>query len=297
MDRRLAAFLCLSALLVAAYALVANKVDRAPRDEARFWIDKVNARPEYDVVLIGDSRVNRGIDPVTFGQALGGLEVLNFGFSGQGFTPAYLRAAAAKLSPTGKRTIAIGLTIRAFTPVALKAGGYESWSRLKPIEAWNARTFSDADRLLFAENPVLLAGRAVSTSAPRYTQWAEPGGWLPGDRSPRDPKAALDEYQALYATNQPRPEALTALIQQIRDWKASGIRVVAFVMPTTAELSALETKLTSWDLIGVLRQLSDAGADTRESSSSEYETFDGHHLSREGALAFTRDLSVFWESW
>lgn len=49
-----------------------------------FWLQKANAEARYDIVLLGDSRVYRGISPEDMAIVLDGYEILNFGFSANG---------------------------------------------------------------------------------------------------------------------------------------------------------------------------------------------------------------------
>jgi hypothetical protein len=51
----------------------------------RFWVMKAQGMSRYDMILMGDSRVYRGLSPQAMEEVLPGERILNFGFSGGGF--------------------------------------------------------------------------------------------------------------------------------------------------------------------------------------------------------------------
>jgi hypothetical protein len=50
----------------------------------RYWVVKTHIQKNYDIILLGDSRVYRGISPSTMEQSMQGVRILNFGYSGGG---------------------------------------------------------------------------------------------------------------------------------------------------------------------------------------------------------------------
>lgn len=97
-----------------------------------YWIEKLRWGPQADVVVAGDSRVYRGVDP---SQLQAGGVGLNFGFSSGKFTKSYLDHAAALLDPDGARVLVLGVSIFSIERDGAEQSGYavatENLARLR----------------------------------------------------------------------------------------------------------------------------------------------------------------------
>ena len=47
----------------------------------RYWVVKTFIQKNYDIILLGDSRVYRGISPAMMEQSMPGFRILNFSYS------------------------------------------------------------------------------------------------------------------------------------------------------------------------------------------------------------------------
>lgn len=279
-------------LSTVAYGFVSRAIDRAPRDEPAFWIRKVNWGPAFDVVVVGDSRVNRGVSPAAMQATLPGKKVANFGFSGAGLAGEYLAALPRLLTPTATPpVIVLGITPRSLTPVAAGNHEYWAWERTRPIERWGLARLSDVLFFLTPENPVLLFGRPVA-GAPRYEQEAHETGWLAANRIPPDPDASLEEYVELFAKTQVSDQLVRELVASVAQWHQRGIRVFAFRPPTTRSMIDLENARSGFGESAIRQSLENAGAQWLDVENDSYPTFDGNHLTSDGAIRFSTDLGT-----
>lgn len=279
-------------LSTVAYGTVSRAIDRAPRDEPAFWIRKVNWGPDFDAVVAGDSRVNRGVSPAAMQTTLPGKKIANFAFSGAGLTGEYLAASARLLAPTAiPPVIVLGITPRSLTPVAAENHDYRAWAKTRAIERWGLAQLSDVLFFLTPENPVLLFGRPIA-GAPRYQQNPHETGWLPVNRIPRDPDASLDEYVSLFAKTQVSDQVVRELVSAVGGWHERGISVFAFRPPTSRWMIELEDTRSGFQQNAVRDALERVGAKWLEVGGDAYHTVDGNHLTPDSAIEFSADLGA-----
>jgi hypothetical protein len=69
-----------------------------------FWAHKIDNRGRYDMVITGDSRVYRGIDPGIISQKMD-LSSFNYGFSSAGLDSLLINNAILLLDPNGKKIL------------------------------------------------------------------------------------------------------------------------------------------------------------------------------------------------
>ncbi|AIE86626.1 hypothetical protein [Fimbriimonas ginsengisoli] len=293
MDRRVTQALLVAAVICPVYGLMAGKIDKAPREVTNFWVRKMRLSGVADVVFIGDSRVNRGISPAVAQEVLPGLRIENFGFSGQGVTQPYLDRARTVVDPNSKvRALVIGVTPRMFTAAAIKLSEYDKWAKMREVDYYLQDIGSGVNYFFTPEDPVKLFGRALSSSAPRYTQWFEPGGWMPATRSTFDTKSAEAEYRTHFARGGALPEAIDRLVAFVAHAKADGFKVFLFRPPISPQVRAIEDEMGQFDEAALRSRVEAAGAVWLPTRQGAYQTFDGHHLDRSAAETFTRDLAT-----
>ena len=66
--------------------------------DKKFWYKKTFASNDNDIILVGDSRIYRGLSPAAMNVLLKKNKILNFGYSSAGFDPYFLDEAVKKLS-------------------------------------------------------------------------------------------------------------------------------------------------------------------------------------------------------
>lgn len=278
-------------IFTAGYGVLCRRIDRAPRDAPRFWVDKVSWSAQYDVVVAGDSRVNRGVWPHAMAQVLKDTRIANFGFSGVGFEARYLEAIGALLDPkSARRSIVLGVTPRSLTELAIASNGYLSWAATGRIERWTLKHSSALQVFLTPENPVLLFGRYVG-NGPTYSQEEHADGWMPGGRDPEDPRASRQEYEQLFASTRLSFPAMSGLIDQVGRWVSDGVMVYMYRPPTTAATVELEDARSGFDEVAFRRRVQAAGGRWLDFPCDAYRTYDGNHLTKTAAIRFSEDLA------
>ena len=293
-------FLTLLAFVTAVVAIATLRTDvRFAGAPKWFWMEKLCWGPRHDTIVVGDSRVYRGIDPSQFDSRLGLVRsCVNFGFSSATLTPAFVEAAAATLDPNGPRIMVI-----AVTPASLRApirgkDGYiaacEDLGRLRMplriarvVEEWELHVAPFAIDRGFGEQ--VAASRAMSDE---YVQHYHADGWVESDRHVADPIAAgvavvrRDFERAPYS-----PQVEDDLIRAAEKLVRSGVRLVAFRPWVPPEVAMAEDDAGGIDFGRVRTRLEACGACWIEPSMPNLRSYDGIHLDGPSARAASRALA------
>jgi len=290
---RIAGVLILAACLILGIATIRPKEGRYDTGLSRekFWLLKLEAKPDYDLVLTGDSRVLCDLDPTSIENELHGLKVLNYGFNYVGLSPEYLKAAVLKLNPRSAfRTILIGVTPRALTPLNAQVSGYLEESRRTRTERmlnWNLNTLNIVTRTisLSATAARIIGGQ---TSYKDYF----PNGYMAVALHPADPNADLKVYQRVFLQNQVSSEITESLLLKIREMTQSGIRVIGIRLPMAPGIFRCEEQLSGFLEGEFARKFEQNGGIWLKMPAGAYVFCDGSHFEVESARFYSRQLAL-----
>ena len=264
--------------------------------EDRFWVLKTHLlRTEYNMVIVGDSRVYRGFSPRAMNSVLPGYRIINIGFKSGGLSRLMLKKAESLLNPEAKtRIVILGVTPHSLTPVAEKNEHYFSikkWSRLEALE----KVYLVRLRTLFMpvsrdELVNLLTLRKESDHA-RLHQVFEDDGWVASWFEVPQPEAALAEYKRGFRSNQVHPDLCEDLFQIVQEWKSEGIQAFGLRPPTTRAMVALENSISGFNETQFVEGFRKAGGIWLTFNPDDYFSYDGSHLEPESARKISRDLA------
>ena len=263
-----------------------------------FWRAKMAAVGTADVVVAGDSRVYRGVDPVALaGESSSGV-VVNFGFSGTGFDKGYLNATRGMLSSTGARVIVLGVTPHSLTTAAVLKNTYNDYKqfygvRLHPWQILVARildrvppiTFANLRNMLFSRPPNNLStGPRTHFSANGYAARLTVG------QDSDQTRKTMRHYSTIFNANQVAEPIVLDLFRFCEDCRASGVIVVAFRPPTTDEMEAIENSESGFNKSMFAASFEEAGGVWLEVAPDGLETYDGDHLDGQSATLFSKRI-------
>ena len=262
-----------------------------------FWARKMRWRGQFDMVLAGDSRVYQGLSPAIMARHLPARRIGNFGFKGTGYGEEYLARLPQLLDPrSSQRAIVLGVSPGSLTEASATRNGFLEWHRMTPLEVWNASQ-PESVAYFFAPYTIddlsaLLRGRKPRLPAPRVVvrETYHTDGWVACSAIRENPREALEGYRMRL---EPVSETVTnRLVGAIPNWTDAGIRVYAFRPPTTAEMAALEEERSGFDEEQVAGRISDAGGVWITIANGNYRSYDGSHLSDDGARRLSQDLAL-----
>jgi hypothetical protein len=265
------------------------KAQGVPR--ARFWTEKSQKGPDFDLVVAGDSRTYRGVSPRAMQEVLSEQRIMNFGFSGVAFTPMYLDAATRLLGPDAKQpTIVLGITPIALTRKSADSNSYLSHLYMTPLRSWlRVQVGSLSEYLRTISNPVVF-WRSLRNPEHGYFEVYYTDGWVSARKVPEDPGEAIEAYLDAYDQNRVDPAILSELYNWVRNARATGIRVYGLRVPTSPAMVELERARSGFEENRFVADFSAAGGIWLP-FINRYHSYDGSHLREDSAQVFSRDLA------
>lgn len=263
----------------------------------RFWATKVHSKKVYNVVVAGDSRVYRGIDPNSISKELDGLEVLNFGFSSGGHNSFIFDEIEKRLySGRHKRTVVLGLTPYSLTKKAQDNAHFIQEKERNGKEIFLRRYVNPALGFFDPMKPTDLIN--VNDTIQGYYEKFRTNGWVESKKIPYNNKAALKSYVKNFRDNKIDPEVFEQVLSQVRKWIDQDIQVFAVRMPTTKAMEILENELSGYSEEELKNAFEKAGGHwISYENKYGYSSYDGSHLDGEAAKEFSlflgRELSQF----
>jgi hypothetical protein len=276
--------------LICILGIVRPKPISSRVQKEKFWADKAHSKKKYSVIIAGDSRVYRGVDPRTTSDELANHSVLNFGFSSAGFNEILFSGIKTRLAQTAtEKIIVLGITPYSLTPKAQENQHYLQESKRNPKEVFKRRYINP---FLSFFDPIAPTDLFQDIDTIRgYHETFHKDGWVASYKVPSNPKAALDSYKRNFKENQVNQGVLNNLFRQISNWRNEGIKVYAFRVPSTREMEILENSLSGFNEELVRKGVEDSGGLWLAIADKyEYESYDGSHLTETSAVIFSRNL-------
>jgi hypothetical protein len=288
---RMVLALALAAAMAAAIGGLRGHVVTGMHEDA-FWAMKVDWRRCADAVLAGDSRVLLGLSPAEMAGDLPALRVRNYAFAGMGYSADYLRAVEGVLDPASRRkVIMLGVTPHSLSRGATEENGFIEHTSQPANRRAVTRAFGEVLRF-FRRLSVYELSYALGLPKGKviYCHY-ERDGWAGFRQVPPDPRETLGLYRKLFdpARHGPASEEVAAgLIEAVRRWRRAGIEVYGFRPPSTPAMVALEREVAGFDEGAFVAAFEAAGGTWLRLEPLDYRTYDGSHLERDEARAFSR---------
>lgn len=291
---------CLITIALAGVGLLAygNSKDSAhtglPHDS--FWRAKMAMVGTADVVACGDSRVYRGVDPDGLSSSGEFDVVVNFGFSGVGFSADYLEATRGILSASGSKVIVLGITPHSLTPSAVARNGfndYRPWYG-KPLRAWQIRIAEYKET--YAPIRFQTFRNALSSTVDKPTRLKThyfQNGFAARPASGFDERMnakTLQHYRSIFESNKVSDSLVSGVFEFCRDCQSHGILVAGFRPPTTDEMEAIENSSSGFSEPEFVSAFEQAGGLWLDIQTDDLGTFDSSHLDAESAIVFSRRI-------
>lgn len=276
--------LLLTALLVVSLSFVFPKNKEKYLGEM-FWTRKTFATDKYNVVLMGDSRVYRGLSPEIMEIFLPDLNILNFAYSNGGLNPTMFKAAEAKLTKKHDiKIIVLGITTNAITAYTKNNEQYfQELSR--PREEVLERRFLNPLRYWFSSTSpeALIQHFSPVEHTSYYLNEYHMNGYVESDKFPIDTMEAIPSYTDDFTNFKVDEQYLKNLFSQVKKWSDNGILVVAYRPPVSQAMKLLEDTLGRYNEDEISEGIISAGGNWIELNNTKFNTYDGSHLDKNSA--------------
>jgi len=258
----------------------------------KFWATKAHAQKKYNLIFSGDSRVYRGIDPKTISKELGGLKVLNFGFSSGGHNPLIFKELEKRLIENSEnKAIVLGLTPFSLTPKAQENSHFKQEIERDEKEILLRRYVNPALNFFDPVKPFDLCFNTDSTQ--RYFERFREDGWVESKKTPYNSEEALKSYKKNFKNNRIDEAVVQQVLTQVKKWTTKEIQVFAIRMPTTKKMELLENERSGYDEKVLKKMFEEVGGRWIEFEDRyRYKSYDGSHLDGDSARRVSSFLGI-----
>ena len=232
------------------------------------------------------------MSPAAMAAELPGRRILNYAYPGAAFTREYLDHVARVVDPiAARKTIILGLSPRALTVFATReaVNGFVQREKQLPSEA--RLYFAD---LLWVLRPLPMERLRLGWvgKLPTGQRWFHADGWTAARMTPEDPRRTVREYAGLFAEGPVRDDMLADVLEYVRRWTDTGVRVYGFRPPAAPDIIAIEDARSGFGDMDAAACFEAAGGIWIDTDLVGYRSIDGSHLHVDAARQFSRDLAA-----
>jgi hypothetical protein len=277
--------LLMAAILIGVLSFFMPK-DKEKYLRDRFWTQKTFAPAAYNIILLGDSRVYRGISPDVMESKLPGMKVLNFGYSNGGLNPTIFEAAEKKLlHGNHEKVIVVGVTANCLTEYTQNNDQY-FMEKKRPREDVFERKYLNGILYWFsATTPEALKEKCnPKPLSSFYSNEYHSNGYVGSEKFPVDSMEAIQSYKDDFTNYKVEESFINDLTSQVMKWSRQGIIVIGFRPPTTAPMRALEDSMGHYNEALIKTKFISAGGHWIDLYPVEFTTYDGSHLNKKSAV-------------
>lgn len=287
----------LSAIIIVAGLNYLPKPDISDELSKQFWIKKTFADPHYDAIIIGDSRVYRGVSPGEISKSNGGIKVLNFGFSSAGLNDYLIERGIAKLNPEGKKIVVFGISMFSFTKESVANEHLKLLEKTKREEVLGVFYLADLRNLFAPIDPQYLIQKKYNQEAKLkskpdyYHQRFEAEGWVASNIQEYDLNKTLKEYKKAFERSKPDKILIKNFLLKVKELRGKGYKVYGYISPISPELAALESEFEPEFSEEIRAVFQGSGGKWIDVPIATKNSYDGSHLNEVGAIDLSRIIA------
>ena len=236
------------ATLILSFVLTITLAFTLPRSENRsimrewFWLSKTYRLSDAELIVAGDSRAYRGIDPSLISDE---LTSINLAYSAAGFSKEYLDFVGAHFHENGKEKILVlGITPYSFSTSSLKNEHLESFLKMNTFQRYKGLYINPTLQLF--EPRTIEDLYPINTSKQSIEVYHE-NGWMESNELPGDSLRALKGYRTIFDNTRADLSAVSYLISYVDSLHETGALIIGLRPPTSPQMRALEDSLSGFD--------------------------------------------------
>jgi len=282
-------------ILMLAIKLFIPAEENVKTEKEYLWTLKTHNPDKFDIIIMGDSRIYRGISPEYLTKKLPETTAINLGFSSAGFSNLYFNFAEKKLKEeTKNKVILIGISPHSLTPSALKNEELKSYLNKSKTDVFKTISLANVYKTANSITPSQIINNLSSTNKQykKYNQEFYTNGWVKSSNNKPNINIALYKYKNIFTNNKVSEEAINNLSIQINKWTKKGIKVICFRPPSTIEMEQLEDSLSGYNESEISRKIITNGGYWININSKNYVSYDGSHLHYESAIKLSEKLGL-----
>jgi hypothetical protein len=260
----------------------------------RFWTYKVHSHKKFNMIVLGDSRVYRGISPQAINKVIPDISVCNFGFSSGKLNQEIFREAHKRLD----KAAALKIILIGITPASLIAGENDQFNEIMKLS--KAEVLDKIYVNFFAEKFVspLKPSEFFRIKLPSDSIFLKEtfydNGWVSSKSNQTNHSLYLESYRKVWDKEKVSMDRINELYAQIKDWSNEDIKVFAFRVPSSEEMDKLENNMSGFDEVTFRNNIINNGGVWLDLSDqyNHYKSYDGSHLDDKSAILLSDDIAI-----
>ena len=260
----------------------------------RFWTYKVHSKKKFDMIILGDSRVYRGISPQAINKILPKIKIDNFGFSSGILNNEIFMEADKRIDQLAKlKIILIGISPGSLTE-------YENTHFRDIRKQPNSEVF---DKLYMNYFISKFLSPVKPSEVFMIKKQSEPetikevfynNGWVASTTNDSNHSKYISSYQKYWAENKVSKSRIDDLKARIATWTKDGVFVFAFRAPSSLEIDTIENRVSGFDENDLSEKIKSDGGHWIPliDKYNRYLSYDGCHLKAKSAMLLSEDIAL-----
>jgi hypothetical protein len=260
----------------------------------RFWTYKVHSRKKFNMLIIGDSRVYRGISPQAISKVMPGIKISNFGFSSGILNNEMYSEAYNRIDQNSEhKIILVGISPGSLTDY--ENDHFHSIRKMTNSEIIDKMYINYfVSKFLTPIKPSELFSDETQLPPDNIKEVFYDNGWVASTSEESNHFKNLDSYKIFWETNKVSKSRINDLYLKIAEWTKNGVDVFTFRAPASKEIDSLENGLSGFNENELRDHIRKNGGHWifLDSSYNRYQSYDGCHLNAKSAMLLSEDLAL-----
>lgn len=287
-------FICLPIIVCLALFNKPSEENKNKSEYNRFWAYKVHNKNKYNMLILGDSRVYRGISSYAINSVLHDITILNFGFSAGKLNTEIYSEAFEKLDYDANiKIILLGISPGSLTNIENK--DLHEIKKLTNSEILD-RIYINyyASQYFSPKKPSDFFMSEAIENPDKVSEKFYDNGWVACNAAKPDTSKLLETYRNWWSKNKVSEKKIEELYSAIKEWNNSGIYIFAFRVPATLQMEQLEDSLSGFDENSLKNQIIVLGGNWIDLPDKQqvYNCYDGTHLDEKSAILLSEYLGT-----
>ena len=270
-----------------------NPMEDSGSRKTWFFINKTHQGPNFDGVIIGDSRALRAVSAQVMGDSLGGMRVFNFSFHAGGMNREMFQEAEKLLDDNSPNPVIVfAPTALSFLPSKARNAQFHEYLNKPRDQVWIYGVFPGLAHWFQPVAHSILIQKMLRIQPPRLLQQDfHADGWIATDQVPWDDLTDLSIHGRPLVGKKVNEAGISDFMDQTRSWTSRGVKVFGFFPPAHEPRVAQEDSMLGFDRETFIKSFRAAGGIWLDIARNGYQSYDGSHLVSDSALKLSRDLA------
>tara|TARA_B110000046_G_scaffold184836_1_gene224466 strand:+ start:2485 stop:3414 length:930 start_codon:yes stop_codon:yes gene_type:complete len=291
--------LLLACVLYISLKIILPQSDVTEMKENSFWLKKTLDNSTYNVVVGGDSRIYRGINPSRIEENFKeNITAINLGYSSAGYSAQYLNFLESRLDPNSKyKIMLLGVTPHSLVEKAAENEHLNECINKGKFEYHKSVFFEEFLLFFTTYSPARLTQiEDVENNLEAETDGVQEtylsNGWVKCHKTKIDSSEAINSYIKTFKTNKFDSLVFEDMLNALQRIKENGVHIYWFRPPCAFEMKMLENEQSGFNEEYVKTELTKLGVLWLNFEDTTFVSYDGSHLQDYSADQLSKMVGV-----